>query len=673
MIVGLDSGRFLADLFPEAGSDLLRLYAGAEDQAGLLHADYYTIRDLLDLSGYGARQAVHALLLALTLALEEGSPCIELDEDAISRRLGDLAGEADARSWATRVVAELREGLPDLVSDAVADGKPVVRHDRDGRAFLYFQKYLKHELTLESELRRRLARTGNPPACDLAAILGEVLAESPDLRDGRALRLNARQRLAIALALSRDFVIVSGGPGTGKTSVVFTLLRCLIRAGVPSERIALAAPTGRAAQGLTNAIRSGLDGLSTPGPDAPLRDIAATTLHTLLGYYPSRGSFRHRAENPLPHDVVIVDEVSMVGLALMAQLVQALKDDARLLLLGDKDQLPSVDAGAVLANLVRSDEPARYSKALCTQVARIWNDVRLVPAKHDSPLDDVLVVLDENYRSQPEIALAARAVNMGRVEIVDELPAFSWGPASAPDGAAVSGCRVLQEAHAGVEAWHRLLGSWAEQHYLAPTTGSRPYAELVATMEQAELDTTAEAPRELLDALFRQLDGARILTLVREGPWGCCGINDFLGQLLRPRLGRRRSGGGVVAGTPLLINRNDHTRLLFNGDVGVVLRGRAGSLRAVFRRPDGYASFPLESLPARESAYALTVHKSQGSEYRRVMLVLPPKGARRLLTREIVYTGITRAKELAVIAASKDVLRFAISRRIVRDTGLHLA
>jgi len=172
-----------------------------------------------------------------------------------------------------------------------------------------------------------------------------------------------------------------------------------------------------------------------------------------------------------------------------------------------------------------------------------------------------------------------------------------------------------------------------------------------------------------LDGLFQVLGRARLLTVIRAGPWGCVDLNQFLAQTLRPRWDRSRAAG-LFAGAPVLITRNDYARGLFNGDVGVTLRTPGGGRRVVFPRQGGYVSFAADGLPAHELGFALTVHKSQGSEYGQVLLILPPQGARRLLTKEIVYTGITRAKHLAIIAGTKEALQFAVSRRIERDSGL---
>src|SRR5581483_10257455 len=246
-----------------------------------------------------------------------------------------------------------------------------------------------------------------PPPCDGAAlgrVLREVLAEAPlPLPDGRPLRLDREQQWALGAALSRPLTVISGGPGTGKTSLVLTLLRCLVRLGHAPERIALAAPTGRAAQRLGDALRAGLSRLpAADAPDARLSAVSAGTLHQLLGYRPSRNLFTRHPENPVPADVVVVDEVSMVGLVLMAQLLQALAPGTRLVLLGDKDQLPSVDAGAVLASLVPDGHSAAFGAELAGRLGAAWPEVTW-PVAEAGGLREHVVALQTNHRSQQEI------------------------------------------------------------------------------------------------------------------------------------------------------------------------------------------------------------------------------------------------------------------------------
>jgi exodeoxyribonuclease V alpha subunit len=640
---------FLTELFPHAEPELLRLFESAAENAALLRSDYYTIRDWLEIADYCEHASLPALLLVVLLALEEGSFCIELSEQALARRLTDLTGAEEARTWAGRLLAGLqRDPCPRLIGTSPHDHKPLILHSTGERRYLYFQKYLKAELLLHDQL---IARLKQPPTSSDPAALTEVLNEtSLPLPDGRAMQLDREQQTALETALTRPLAIISGGPGTGKTSIVLTLLRCLVRQGVAPERIALAAPTGRAAQRLGDALRLGLARLSTAA-DASLRTVTAGTLHQLLGYRPNRNLFTRHSENPIPADVVVVDEVSMVGLVLMAQLFQALAVGTRLVLLGDKDQLPSVDAGAVLASLV-ADNPRSASAA---------------------DLGAWIVMLQTNHRSQPEIRAAAQAINVCDADIVDRLPTLQFPAEPIPAAwwanlEARGGCCLLEQALATPAELRGFLQHWAEQAYFRSAPGGATLAELVRAVEEDDSPEDAPQQQERLRLLFALLERYRLLTLVREGPWGCDDINRFCDQYLRPRLDAD-ARGGLFAGAPVLIARNDATHGLFNGDVGLALR-RRGSLRVVFPRQDSFVAFPAEALPAHELGFALTVHKSQGSEYAHVMVVLPPEGGRRLLTKELLYTAVTRARSLAVLCGTKEVLRLAIGRRVVRESGL---
>jgi exodeoxyribonuclease V alpha subunit len=611
---------FLREIFPGASPELLRLLQGGVENALLLRNDFYTMRDWLDIADDADLEPLHAILLLMLVALEEGSLCIDASPSALSRRLQDLVSQDDVSLWARRIGEAIdRHAFSRVVGNTVDDHKPVVLHDSGTGRFLYFQKYLHAELAFRQELSERLST--RPPRAEVAwpQLIGEVLRD-------QAFRPDADQATALATALGNNLTIISGGPGTGKTSIVLTLLRCLTRGGIAPSRIALAAPTGRAAQRLTDALRSGLQ-----SSDDALRDMTATTLHQLLAYRPSRNQFARHRENPIPADVVIIDEVSMIGLVLMAQLFQAVEPGARLVLLGDKDQLPSVDAGAVLAHLAPDGGTS-------------------------GPLRERVVLLRTNHRSQAEIRTAAEAINRQDAGIVDRLPACPI------DFANIVGCYFLEQKQKTSAELRGFLQSWIEQAYFRSKLEGQSLAEMLDATEIGASESVATR-------LLQLLDRYRLLTLVRDGSWGCDEINHYMEILIRPRLDAG-SRSGLFVGAPVLITRNDAARGLYNGDVGITLRQRGGGLRVLFARQAGCISFPAEALPAHELAFALTVHKSQGSEYDNVMVVLPPTGARRLLTKELLYTAVTRAKSLAVICGARDVVQAAIGRRIVRESGL---
>jgi exodeoxyribonuclease V alpha subunit len=435
-------------------------------------------------------------------------------------------------------------------------------------------------------------------------------------RDGGAPGQQDAQAIAARLALSRKLALVTGGPGTGKTTTIARVLLLLLAqardAGLPPLRIALAAPTGRAAERMAESLRNAIAQLrGREGVDAALLDALpqrASTLHRLLGAVPDSPQLRFGAGRPLPCDVVVVDEASMVDLPLMCKLVEAVADGARLLLLGDPDQLPSVEAGDVLAAIA--------SAATGTS--------------HDAPLTGHLVHLHRGWRQSASLQLAplSAAVRDGDADAALAL---------LRDGA-LSGVHFHEEAHDPLrgDLRDRLLPAW-----------------------RALQD--CEDPAEALRLAARQ----RLLTVRREGPQGAATLNARIESRLA---GAQREP--YFHGRLLLVTRNSPRHRLSNGDIGICLRDDAGALVAWFPGADGEVrGFHPAALPAHDSAFAMTVHKAQGSEFDSVWLLLPAR-SNRVLSRELVYTGITRARSELHLAASEDILREALSRHAGRWSGL---
>jgi exodeoxyribonuclease V alpha subunit len=445
-----------------------------------------------------------------------------------------------------------------------------------------------------------------------------------------------RQALAAALAQVERVVLLTGGPGTGKTTTVARVLVLAVESAQrhgAALRVALAAPTGKAAARLAEALRESYGHLLAHGRiDATLRDAlpsAASTLHRLLGGSPSSVRFRHDAKNPLAADLVVVDEASMVDLPLMCKLANALKPSARLILLGDRDQLPSVETGDVLAALC---DAAGDGKAWREPIARplaavLGTDVAV--REDESVL--TRVELDRSHRQSAELDVCAMS-------------------ASIRDGdapAVVAGLHA--HAYRGVH-WHRgrdtALGAFVLEHAL-------PHYRAIAQ---------APAVETALPMLRRH----RVLTAVREGDAGSRTLN------ARIALALQKSGAREDAffhGRLVMIRENSYRHGLYNGDVGLVWVEADGHARVWFDTDAGPRAWLPAALPAHESAFALTVHKSQGSEFDDVLLVLPEKSVR-VASRELVYTGITRARRSLTLWANEAVLADAIARRAQRWSGL---
>jgi exodeoxyribonuclease V alpha subunit len=433
------------------------------------------------------------------------------------------------------------------------------------------------------------------------------------------------QRRAAAVAALHGLGILCGGPGTGKTHTVARLLALLVElAGDRPPRIALAAPTGKAAQRLAESLRKSADvlpaGLKLPD-NVP-------TLHRLLGLRPD-GSARHDADHPLACDLLLIDEASMVDLPLLARTLRALPATARLILLGDPNQLASVEAGAVLGELCAG--AGGYSAAGAARLAAATGDA--APGGGPGGIGDAIALLTHSYRFEGGGAIGrlAAAVNAGDADAAfDLLRAGSAARFEAIDTPAALNARLA--AH-------------------------------VAPALQPLFETADPA-----SALAR-LGEFQVLTALREGPFGVTGVNAAIERALHRR-GLIRGQAVNYTGRPLLIGSNDYSLGLFNGDLGLLLPDAGGALRAWFAGPDGVPRpLTLTRLPAHESAYALTVHKSQGSEFAQVLLILPPQ-PNPLLTRELIYTALTRARGGVTVWGTQATLAAAIGRRLERDSGL---
>jgi exodeoxyribonuclease V alpha subunit len=537
---------------------------------------------------------------------------------------------------------------------------------------LYLRRYWGYERRIDSALRQRLADHGSVPddlgAC-LAGLFGPARGTGPI----------DWQKLACALATRSAFSIVTGGPGTGKTTTVVRLLALLqapaVEAGKPL-RIRLAAPTGKAAARLTESISQQVRTLDVTDAVRERIPCEVTTVHRLLGSRPGTRHFRHHAGNRLPLDVLVVDEASMIDLEMMANLLDALPPHARLVLLGDKDQLASVEAGAVLGDLCRDAEEGWYSPQTLAWLESVsGEDLMASDLKQDldgtHPLAQQVVMLRHSRRfgEGSGIGQLARRVNGQQPEQAREL--LREGKYSDLSALALKG-----EHDAALE---RLLldgqasGPQGYRHYLSVLRQRRP-----AASRPLEEDCWADWAREVLSAF----DEFQLLCAVRKGPWGVEGLNQRItAALLKARL--IDNDQLWYEGRPVLMTRNDYGLGLMNGDIGIALKlperdgPDAGKqvLRVAFPRNDGRGGVRFV-LPSRlndvETVFAMTVHKSQGSEFTHTALILPD-ALNPVLTKELVYTAITRAKQwFSLIEPRAGIFEEAVRRKVKRLSGLML-
>ena len=623
------------------------------------------IQDLLAVAGYGANAPVslHAVLLALFSARSRGSLCLSLTPVDLTRSVAPLVAAG------APLVAALLQGLVsgewgELVGIGPEPFRPVVRSE-DGR-FLYLRKYY----LCERRLRERLAALANAGEGLFTLTCEEARQLVLEASVFREFRLNAAQMWGVYQALMSNFVVVTGGPGTGKTTLVTSLLRVLDRCHVRPDRIALIAPTGRAAQRLTEALGNGL--AQAGEPEDRLRRLAeleGTTIHRLLRFQARRGAFAYDEDHQLPIDAVIVDEVSMVDVALMERLLAAVRPGALVVFLGDKDQLPSVAAGAVLADLIPVDGAPGFDAATGTELQALVPGVAVPVCRQPGLLTNRVVVLTESNRVAGSVYQTAQRINAGDASVVAELPVLAVREtvAWATDQAA---CVLLSGAARSPEALHDVLASWVRHHWLTPPDRP-PLAELLHAAGEA-LASSAEGADAVLVAALDRLSRASILTVLRRGAFGVDGVNRGLADRFRRQLDPGAGRTLLFAGAPVLVTRNTPGLGLFNGDLGLTVRSADGRLVALFQRGGEVLRIPASLLPPHELAFALTVHKSQGSEYDNVLLAVPPASGGRLLTREIVYTAITRSRGMVAIWARSAVLADAVRNRVERCSALGL-
>ena len=573
-----------------------RLAAGAEgrlrsfNEAGVLDAaDVHVAQRLCTLAE--EEDELVALAVAFVVrAVRGGSVCVDLATVADDELDADWP-EPD--SWLAAV----------RVSPLVTSTTPVLRLlEQDGPRLLYLDRYWREEEQVHADLVGRPAGTAQPDDAWLTAALDRVFpAEGYD-----------EQRAAARVALTHATTVLTGGPGTGKTTTVAALLALCAEqaelAGEPAVRIALAAPTGKAAARLQQAVEDEVARL--PDTDRErLAGVRAVTLHRLLGARPDTSSrFRHHRDNRLPHDVVVVDETSMVSLTMMARLLEAVRPGSRLILVGDPFQLASVEAGAVLADLVDTVQET-------TQVG--------------------VAALVTSHRFGESIGALAEAVRAGDA----------------------SGALGLLEAGGEHVELVRVDDPASRVQELVV-----PHAlEVLRAAEAGDADRA-------LEVLGRQ----RLLCAHREGPYGVRHWNTQVERWLAEETGEPIYAAWY-AGRPLLVTANDYGLGVYNGDTGVAVRPPASApgraLRAAVAGSAGRLDLATSRLGQVETMHALTIHKSQGSQADEVVVILPPPESR-LLTRELFYTAITRARERVVVVGSPEDVRAAIERRALRATGL---
>ena len=563
-----------------------------------------------------------ALLLGATLAshfTHLGSSCADLNALA-EQKFPPQFENKDIETLYCPILSEWLECLQTCgVVGQPGDYTPLILDKHR----LYLYRYYYYEQRLATQIHFRTTIASRDVNYD---ILEEGLSRLFFTKEP-----NYKQTIAAITAVLRKFCVISGGPGTGKTSTVIKVLALLLEQN-PNLNIALAAPTGKAAARLQETVTQALADLnSTPSIKAAIPQ-ESHTIHRLLGSRPD--SQNVHAGNHLAYDVVVIDEASMVDLALMAKLAQAIPKTARWILLGDKDQLASVETGTVLGDICEVGSGKRELESVQTET---FNFQTLFSNCSLTGIQNSIVLLDKNYRFSEDsgIRKLALAVKQGQGE---------------------EALRILKSENYPDVNWHHLRLSSG----LPATLQRQVMADFIQCLQ-------ANQPQKV----FQVFEQSRILCATRRGHYGVEAINRKIEYELRAK-GLIRTNSRWYHGRPIMITHNNYSLKLFNGEVGIILRNLVGhsELQAFFLAQDGQIrAFWPNRLPEHETVYAMTIHKSQGSEFDNILILLPTQ-ASKVLSRELIYTGITRARKSVHIWGVESVFLTAVSQKITRSSGL---
>jgi len=661
----------------------VRFKDAQQQLANVVAIDYFFAKEMLT-SGLNLElklennindELLFHLLLALSESLREGHSCLPLSEIA-NHRYGfqcDHDNVVTHHGYSFPELTSLNNLLNQLQLSSDANQAVVYYEDK-----LFLRRYFNFEQEVIEFISKRCSTASSE------AYLNENNQTNNEYNKSVAFCLNSLfpvseieknsetdwQKIAVANALNKSFTIIAGGPGTGKTYTVTKLLAALITmAGNSALNISLVAPTGKAAQRLAESINAAVAGFSTLISPEILAAIPkeAQTIHRLLGVIPNSTNFRYNQNNKLSLDIVLIDEFSMVDLPLMTRVIRALPNNCQVILLGDADQLPSVAAGSVLADLAPYHQ-AHYSKENLSYLTQVSGDDQIAKAKKNTADHVTFLTKSRRFDGKGEIGLLAKAVIAGDNSL-------SW--------------QLLEESKSKRNCQLTWIDNVSNLASYKLTTANKvsqadeinvTYDWLIKLVEHyyqpiKQCKSLAEA--------FSKFAQFRILAATRNGNAGVEYLNQFIesqinhtGKFNQLTIGNNN----LYHGKPIMINQNDYHLGLYNGDIGFIWRNEAGHLMAVFQKTstallaanveENYLWLLPSRLPSFETVYAMTIHKTQGSEFDHVAMVLPADTKSQILSRELLYTAITRAKSKLTIQSNRSVWRQGVESQVKRYSGI---
>lgn len=648
---------------------LYQIYHHALTRLQLTTTDYLTIIDLLKMEQQG--QELHIILILLFQAFAEGSLCISMEKKSLMATIERLGFETDCEDWLDQFFNNIRQNVYQnclvAVDSCVKSNqqydyyKPIIYYNNKKEKYLYFHKYFFSALQVKDNILQRIIAEDHQKNF----FKTWQWLENEELKLS-SFTLNPEQKLAIALCLTRKTCIISGGPGTGKTTIASRIVYYFLKTKkIQCTDIILSAPTGKAAQKLYETVVMQIDELVDDSIDWQPDLIRSSTLHTLLKYNTRKNHFHYNRTNQLSAQLILVDEVSMIDVSMMSLFLQAIASDTVLLFLGDKNQLPSVDAGAVLSDLLSDTEPL-YSRDILTAVAKTYPKLsQLKLGENHAAVDRIALLQTINRQKENDIrknSIIKISQNIINGIYPKAIEVITTGKITS----------FLLEEHTGVyrmaptriDQWKVILKLIFQNYFHNTLKEIQAFTQRVGS-----IDMLGSQENRKLKRFFSDLMRIKILGLIKNGVYGVNYINQFFEALVGGVGGRHR--GNFIEGLPVMITRNQPDLSLFNGNQGILLQ--IGQTRYfVIDRGASFEFIALGRIIHYETSFAMTVHKSQGSEYRDVFMVFPQDLQLNLLSREIVYTGITRAKKMVVLFTNDELLQKAVETSIHRETGIKI-
>lgn len=622
----------------------------SKEKLQLNFIDYSLLNNIIKLTN-NIDCPLYIHLIALFNSLNQGSSSLKLSVTSLQKNLNFL-DSSKLSELLTLFLNNIQNGSYNEIIGLNNDFKPIIYYN----GYLYFHKYYVNEMKLKKIIDLRLERN-NPPDYNS---LEKIKSSFNSLLEISKIKFDFKQQIAILNSIIMDFYIISGGPGTGKTTIITAILFILIKIGYKVEDISILSPTGKASLRITESIRNQLDKNFNPNEyeREQLSTIEASTIHRLLRYSPLNNEFIFNENNLLPMKFFIIDEVSMVDLILMSKLLSSIHVNSKIIFVGDKNQLPSVEAGTVLNKLIPDTNAEYFNENNINLLKSIIPDLNLTPITSSSRLINHFIILSKPYRYSGNLQeITENMQNNIETDLINKFTTINK-ISQIENNDTADNCFLIENKGKN-DLLLNLITEWTEKFFLR----NNNYLNNISIISKTDLNVITKDTERIFKDLFNIIDSNKILTFVRESAYGHIFINRIMKNLfIESKIG--------LSGIPLIITKNDYEKDIFNGDIGILLKDIKQKNYCIFKSFDSFKIFDLKSLHFYEESFAITVHKSQGSEYDNVLVILPSDINNKLLKKELIYTALTRARKSCSLFSSKEILKIALSNKIERESGI---